>query len=65
MLNNTKQGADGTLHRYVITYDDGPNSGFGPEDWRCWAYDRDHALMKWYDTPDADTGWRILAIRRA
>lgn len=61
MKHRTKAGAHGALYRYAIRYDDGPDSGFLPDTWRCWAYDAEHALDLWHDSPDADTGWRILA----
>lgn len=57
----TKQGAHGTLYRYVVEYtDDDP--GFGVAHWHCWAYNTEHAIDKFFDDDD---GFRPLRIARA
>ena len=46
----TKAGRYGTLYRYEVPYTDPWDPGFPPYfTWRCWAYSREHALLKFED----------------
>lgn len=56
----SKPGKHGMLWRYRITYrDDSPGSPTFP--WATWAYNEDHALERFYDSDDGDTGWKVVS----
>lgn len=58
MAFKTKQGAHGTLYLYAVPYRDfDPDGDRGTV--RIWAYDAEHAVEKFYDSPDGDTGWEV------
>lgn len=58
----TKQGAHGKLYRYEIEYKD-PDPGCPVFEWRCWAYNSEHAIEKFYEGPE-DNDWELLRIAR-
>lgn len=58
-----KPGQHGPLYLYRFTYTDVSDPGFGQATWRCWAYDKEHAREKFFDTPDGDD-WRVLKVAR-
>ena len=59
----TKPGMHGTLFRYAIDYTDSHNPCC-PIFTQCvWAYNLEHAEIKFFDSPDAD-GWKIITLRR-
>ena len=60
----SKPGPHGTLYRYSIIYTDQGDSGFGEATWNTWAYDPQHAVDRFYESPDGDTGWVALRIAR-
>src|ERR1700751_854003 len=53
----SKPGPHGTLYRHSIVYTDQGDSGFGEATWNTWAYDPQHAVDRFYESPDGDTGW--------
>ena len=56
----SKPGKHGTLWLYRITYrDDSPGSPTFSGAW--WAYDEAHALERFHDSDDGDTGWKIVS----
>ena len=57
----TKAGQHGTLYRYVITYTDKSDPGFGQMTWHAWAYNLEHAEEKFFER---DEGFSIIDIRR-
>jgi hypothetical protein len=57
----SKPGQHGTLYRYVITYTDKSDPGFGEMTWHAWAYNLEHAEEKFFDQ---DEGFSIVNIRR-
>jgi hypothetical protein len=57
----TKPGKHGTLYRYVITYTDRTDDGFGEHMWCTWAYNLDHAEENFYAN---DEGFSIVNLRR-
>lgn len=60
----SKPGRDGTLWLYEIDYCDAPGrSGCPVMRWRTWAYEIDHAVMKFRESEDSE-GWTLLGIRR-
>lgn len=61
----TKPGKHGTLFRFVIMYRDS-DPACPAFDWRCWAYDTEHALDKFWSASDGDgDGWTVLSTARA
>lgn len=65
MTPATRKGAHGTLHLYAVPYGEaGPEpSGFPPSEWRCWAYDAEHAAERFHEGPDAE-GWVMTGAPR-
>lgn len=60
MKKVTKAGRYGTLTLYSITYSHDPlDRGFGTAKVRLWAYDREHAIERFYDDDD---GWRPISV---
>jgi len=57
----TKQGEHGTLYLFRVIYCDTADQDNDGES-LLWAYDKEHAEERFYDTPD--DGWRILSITR-
>ncbi len=57
----TKHGQHGTLYRYVITYTDRSDEGFGEHTWSTWAYNLEHAEEKFSAN---DEGFSIVNLRR-
>jgi len=56
----TKAGKHGTLTLYSITYSDEPyDPGFGTAKVRVWAYDREHAVERFYE---GEEGWRAVGV---
>lgn len=51
-----KEGRYGTLYRYRIAYHHVSDADCEFV-WYCWAYDTEHALDQFYDTPD--DGWVV------
>lgn len=60
----SKPGPHGTLYRYSIVYTDQGDPGFGEATWNTWAYDSQHAVDRFYESPEGDTGWVALRIAR-
>lgn len=59
----TKPGQYGTLYRYELTYRDEHDADCPEMRWRCWAYDAEHAAIKFLESEDAD-GWVIVGNPR-
>lgn len=51
-------------HVYVIRYRNKDDDACPVFAWHCRAYDRDHAVEKFWDTGDGDDGWDILSVER-
>lgn len=50
--------------RFVVTYR-GTEDKQGPAfDWRCYAYDSEHAEMKFWDSGAAEEGWEVVSVDR-
>jgi len=62
----TKQGAYGTLYRYVIRYVDKYDDACPIMTWHTWGYNLEDAEMRFDDSCEAesDDGWKILSIAR-
>ena len=54
----TKPGKHGTLYRYAIRYTDESDPGCPEMVWCTWAYDRNHAVDRFYE--DGAEGWQML-----
>jgi hypothetical protein len=57
----TKVGKYGPLYRYVVTYTDRSDPGFGEETWCTWAYNLEDAEERFYMN---DEHLSILNLRR-
>lgn len=63
VVEASKPGKYGTLHRYVVSYAcETGDPGMGRFEWACWAYDEEHARNKFFES---DEGWRVTGVRRA
>ena len=60
----SKPGRYGTLHYFAVSYDDPFDKAFGVEKWRCWAYDEEGAIEKFYDGHGSEDGFRALSVAR-
>lgn len=50
-----KEGAHGTLYRYIVRYT--PDPEMAPVyEWPCWAYSAEHAAMR-FDESNEDEGY--------
>lgn len=49
--------------RWVVRYDNGPDSGCPTFEYRCFAYDAEHAEEKFYDDPIAE-GFHVISVDR-
>lgn len=54
---------DRPMKRWIVRYDDGPSSGCPVMEYRCFAYDAEHAEDKFYDDPMAE-GFVVLSVDR-
>lgn len=59
----SKPGRHGTLYLFRITYDAPRDLGFGKDSIRLWAYDAEHAEMRFVES-DEDGWWRVLSVER-
>lgn len=49
---------------FVVKYtDECDPASFGSAEWRCFAFDAEHAEMKFLESEDSD-GWKILSVGR-
>ena len=55
----SKPGPHGTLYLYAVPY----GSDEWHNVWHCYAYDAEHAAMKFYDS-DPDGGWEMTGDPR-
>lgn len=61
MKYETKKGRFGTLYRFVITYTDAYDRGFGEARTQVWAYDAEGAEEQFWENGD---GYRILKVAK-
>jgi hypothetical protein len=59
----TKSGREGTLYLYALTYTDSSDPGCPRLTWRTWAYNLEHAELKFVEGEDSD-GWTVLDVAR-
>lgn len=61
----TKAGKHGVLYRYRVRYrgaEDLDGNGGSPEwSWYCWAYNSEHARLK-FEESDAGEGWVMVGV---
>ena len=57
---------DRPTKRYIVRYEGVErDAGMGGLDWRCYAYDAEHAEQLFLDTdPDSLEGWVIVSVAR-
>ena len=60
-MTTTKQGEHGTLYLYRVKYRD-VSDHYNDGTCAYWAYDAEHALDRFYDSPD--DGWEHVGIPR-